>query len=105
MQFIAFQVLIKRIKAISFMMGDKRVPKRKKLLVVLGVLYLFSPFRLIPPVLFPVRYVDSIIIWIWILWYLRDTLDAYWQGDKVVDLSKKYKNRQIIEDVDFEVKE
>ena len=105
MQFITFRVLINRIKAISFMMKDKRVPKRKKLLVILGVAYLFSPLRLIPPVLFPVRYIDSIIIWIWILWYLRDTLDTYWKGEKVLDLSKKYKKKDVIDDVDFEVKE
>ena len=30
MQFLGFQMLIKRIKAIRFMMADKSVPKRKK---------------------------------------------------------------------------
>ena len=53
MQFISFRILIRRIKAIKSMMRDKTVPKRKKALVVAGIIYLFLPIDLIPPVLFP----------------------------------------------------
>ena len=49
MQFISFRVLFRRIKAIKSMMRDKTVPKRKKILVVLGIIYLFLPVDLIPP--------------------------------------------------------
>ena len=48
MQFLGFQMLIKRIKAIRFMMADKSVPKRKKALIVFGIIYLFLPIDLIP---------------------------------------------------------
>ena len=41
MQFLGIRVLLKRIKAIRFMMADKRVPKRKKALIVFGIIYLF----------------------------------------------------------------
>ena len=34
MQFISFRVIMRRIKAIRYMMADKTVPKRKKLLVI-----------------------------------------------------------------------
>ena len=54
MQFISFRILMSRIKAIKTMMHDKTVPKRKKALVVLGIIYLFLPVDLIPPVLFPI---------------------------------------------------
>ena len=60
MQFISFRVLSKRIKAISSMMKDKTVPKRKKLLIVLGIIYLFLPIDLIPPCCFRL---DSSMIW------------------------------------------
>jgi uncharacterized membrane protein YkvA (DUF1232 family) len=103
MQFLSFQIIIKRIKAIRFMMTDKSVPKRKKLLVVAGIVYLFLPFDLIPPILFPFAWLDDLLVWLWILWYLKDTLDAYWLGEKEVDLSKKYRGKKII-DADFEVK-
>lgn len=105
MQFIGFRVIIKRLKAIRFMMKDKSVPKRKKALIVLGIIYLFLPIDLIPPILFPIAWVDDLILWLWILWHLRDTLDKYWMGDQGEDLSKKYRNKTIIDDVDFEIKE
>ena len=60
MQFLGFQMLIKRIKAIRFMMADKSVPKRKKALIVFGIIYLFLPIDLIPPILFPIAWVDDV---------------------------------------------
>ena len=103
MQFISFGVLSKRIKAISSMMKDKTVPKRKKLLIVLGIIYLFLPIDLIPPVLFPFGFLDDLVLWIWIIWHLKDTLDQYWVGEKEVDLSRDFKNKDIVEGVEFTV--
>jgi uncharacterized membrane protein YkvA (DUF1232 family) len=105
MQFISFQVIIKRIKAIKFLLKDKDVPKRKKALVIVGIIYLFVPVDVITPVELPIAWVDDMILWIWILWTLRDELDAYWLGDPSTDLSKKYKGKTIIKDVNFEVDE
>ena len=103
MQFISFSVLSKRIKAILSMMKDKTVPKRKKLLIVLGIIYLFLPIDLIPPVLFPFGFLDDLVLWIWIIWHLKDTLDQYWVGEKEVDLSRDFKNKDIVEGVEFTV--
>ena len=52
MQFLGIQVLFKRIKAIKFMMKDKSVPRRKKALIILGIVYIFLPIDLIPIVSF-----------------------------------------------------
>ena len=103
MQFISFRVLSRRIKAISSMMKDKTVPKRKKLLIVLGIIYVFLPIDLIPPVLFPFGFLDDLVLWIWIIWHLKDTLDQYWVGEKEVDLSRDFKNKDIVEGVEFTV--
>ena len=92
MQFISFRILIRRIKAIKSMMRDKTVPKRKKALVVAGIIYLFLPIDLIPPVLFPFGFLDDLVLWIWIVWTLKDTLDLYWDGEKEQDFSGIYKN-------------
>ena len=62
MQFISFRVLFRRIKAISSMMKDRSVPKRKKALVIFGILYLFMPLDLIPPVIFPFGFLDDLIL-------------------------------------------
>ena len=86
------------------MMSDRTAPLRKKILVIAGIVYLFLPIDLIPPVLFPIAWLDDMIVWLWILWYLKDTLDAYWLGEKEVDFSKRYRDDKIIRDAGFEVK-
>ena len=63
MQFFGLRVLIKRIKAIRFMMADRSVPKRKKALVIAGIIYLFLPIDLIPPILFPIAWMDDLALW------------------------------------------
>ena len=85
------------------MMRDKTVAKRKKLFIVLGIIYLFLPIDLIPPVLFPFGFLDDLVLWIWIIWHLKDTLDQYWVGEKEVDLSRDFKNKDIVEGVEFTV--
>ena len=100
MQFLGFQMLIKRIKAIRFMMADKSVPKRKKALIVFGIIYLFLPIDLIPPILFPIAWVDDVL-----LWYLSKELDKYWYGGKTKDFSKKYRGKTFVDDVEYEVDE
>ncbi len=105
MQFLGIQVLFKRIKAIKFMMKDRSVPRRKKALIVLGIIYIFLPVDLIPIVLFPIAWVDDVALWLFILWYLRNELDKYWMGGKTKDFSKKYRGKTFVDDVEYEVDE
>lgn len=103
MQFFSFRFIINRIKAISSMMRDKTVPKRKKALVIFGLIYLVLPVDIIPPVLFPFGFLDDLVLWIWIIWHLKDTLDQYWLGEKTVDYSKDFKSENLVEGVDYKV--
>ena len=103
MQFFGIQVIFKRIKSIRFMMSDKAVPKRKKLIIILGIVYLFLPIDLIPPILIPIGFLDDIVLWIFILWYLRKELDQYWMGKDSKDYSKKYRGKTILDDVEYTV--
>lgn len=103
MQFISLKVLLSRIKAIRAMMHDKTVPKRKKALVIFGIIYLFLPVDLIPPVLFPFGFLDDLVLWIWIIWNLKDTLDQYWFGEAEQDFSDTFKKEDIVEGVEFTV--
>jgi len=80
-------------------MLDRTVSVWKKFIVVFGIVFLFIS-NLIPPL----GLISDIILWVWILWYLKDTLDQYWLGDKTMDLSKKFSDKDPIDDVDFEVK-
>ena len=103
MQFWSFRVIFSRLKAIRFMMADRTVPKTKKALIIAGIIYLFLPFDLIPALVFPLSLIDDVVVWLLIIWYLRKELDVYWTGEKSKDLSKKYRDRDIVDDVDFEV--
>ena len=105
MQFFGFRVLIKRVKAIRFMMADKTVPKRKKALVIAGIVYLFLPIDIIPPVIFPFGFIDDIVVWLLILWYLSSELDKYWIGEKPKDYSRKFRGKNVVDDVEYDVDE
>ena len=103
MRFFSFRFIINRVKAISSMMKDKTVPKSKKALVLFGLIYLVLPVDIIPPVLFPFGFLDDLVLWIWIIWHLKDTLDQYWVGEKTVDYSKDFKSENLVEGVDYKV--
>lgn len=105
MNFFSMRVLLSRLKAIRFMMVDKKVSIFKKLLVVAGILYLFLPIDLIPVLAFPLSLVDDIAAWLLILWLLKDTLDTYWDGGKTNDYSTRFNKDDIIDDAEYEVKE
>ena len=62
MQFLSLRFIMNRIKAISSMMRDKTVPKRKKALVIFGLIYLVLPVDIIPPVLFPFGFLDDLVL-------------------------------------------
>ena len=85
MHFLGIRILMNRIKVIPYFLKDKTVPVRKKLLVIFGIVYLVSPFDFIPPVFFA----DDLILWIFIIWHLKDDLDMYWKGDKTCGSVKK----------------
>ncbi len=103
MQFIYLQVLMKRLRAIKYFMMDKKVPLRKKLIIVAGFLYLLSPIDLVPePILF-FGIVDDIMLWTFIIWYLKSELDKYWIETDQVKPAEKFRGKKIIDDVNFEV--
>ena len=93
------------MKAIKEMMKDKTVPKRKKALVIFGLIYLFLPVDLIPPVLFPFGFLDDLVLWLFIIWHLSDILYTYWMGEKTEDYSGKFKSKDLVENVSFDVDE
>jgi uncharacterized membrane protein YkvA (DUF1232 family) len=103
MNFISWRVIIRRIGAIRFLMRDKTVPLRKKLLVVFGIAYLIMPFDLIPVVVFYFAWIDDLILWLFILWNLKDYLDKYQYGEKTINIRKNFHGKAVVDDVKFTV--
>ena len=67
----------KRIKAIPKMLKDKKVPWTKKALLIFGIIYLFLPVDLIPPLIPVFGWLDDILIWAAILYFFGPDLDVY----------------------------
>lgn len=105
MQFIFLQVLLKRLRAIRYFMKDKSVPLRKKIIIVVGILYLLSPVDLIPEPILIFGIVDDITLWSFIIWYLKSELDKYWLETDQVKPAEKFRGKNIIDDVNFEVED
>jgi uncharacterized membrane protein YkvA (DUF1232 family) len=105
MNFFSWRVISKRLGAIRHLMVDKTVPKRHKILVVFGLIYLFSPLDLIPAVIFPFAWMDDMLLWIYIIFTLKEYLDKYWLGEPVIDLSKKFKSKTVVDDVEYSVED
>lgn len=103
MQFIFLQVLMKRLKAIKYFMKDKGVPLRKKIIIVVGTLYLLLPIDLIPEPILIFGIVDDVVLWTFIIWYLKSELDHYWIETDQVKPAAKFRGKNIINDVKFEV--
>ena len=105
MQFLFMRVLLRRIRAIPSFLRDRTVPLRKKIIIVIGTVYLLSPIDLIPAPVLLFNVIDDIVLWGFILFYLRDELDRYWLGEKVVKPEERFRGKKIIDDVNFEIKD
>lgn len=98
MQFVSFAVLGKRIKSIKALLKDPNVPKRKKFLVIFGIIYLLMPIDLIPAPVLIFGFVDDIVLWLFILTHLKDELDQYWkESEESFSTKDDLKDRTIIE--------
>ena len=98
MHFIGLRILLNRLRAIPYFLKDKTVPLYKKILVILCAAYIVVPIDFVP--LFPL---DDLILFIFVVWHLKDYLDEYWKGEKTVDLSKKFRDKNIVDGVEFTV--
>ena len=79
MQYLTFAILIKRIRAIKSLLLDSSVPKRKKILIIFGIIYLLMPFDIIPAPVLGFSIIDDAVLWIFILSHLSQELDSYWK--------------------------
>lgn len=101
MQFISMAVLIKRIKALKAFLFDKSVSKLKKVVVIFGIIYLFSPIDLIPAPILGFSVIDDLVLWGFILSWLGKELDQYWmESDSEAsdaEIRKNLKGKKIFE--------
>ena len=83
-----FRLLFRRIKGIIPMIRDKNVAWWKKAILIFGMIYLFLPADLIPPIVPVFGWFDDLAVWIAILYFMRTELDSHIPG--AVDPAEKY---------------
>ncbi len=110
MRYLSFAILGKRIRSIKKFLLDPSVPKRKKLLIIFGIIYLIAPIDIIPEPVLGFGLIDDIILWLFILTHLSDELDKYWkesdEGQEKashVDPEKAFKGKIIIDGTGVEI--
>ena len=85
--------IIKNFRLIKRMMADGNVSFWKKALIV----------EIVPDILLPFGLIDDIILWLLIMYILKDTMRKYRDEDSRGE-RVKYKRGNIIEGVSYEVK-
>jgi uncharacterized membrane protein YkvA (DUF1232 family) len=101
--FILF-LLMKRISKLGHFLKDKKQPFYKKALIIFGIIYLINPIDLIPFPVLGFSLIDDLVIWIAILTYLGESLDRYDDEKNDKRPQDLYKNKTIIDTLDYEVK-
>ena len=101
-RWLIFPLIAAELKNIIKMMKDKSAPKRYKAVVILGLIYLFSPVDLIPAPVLGLSIIDDISVWAAILSYLHKPVSAY-KDEKIDPKGRKYKGKKIVEVEDFVV--
>ena len=104
MRYLSFAILGKRIRSIKKFLLDPSVPKRKKLLIIFGIIYLIMPIDVIPEPVLGFGFIDDIVLWLFILTHLSDELDKYWktsdegqEKSSHVDPEKAFRGKTIID--------
>lgn len=106
MGLLSLYILKKRIQSIRPMLKDSTVSVWKKALIIGGLVYLFLPFDLIPPMVPIFGFLDDAILWAFIISYLKDDLDRYWIDEKNSSpYAKKFYGKNIVDNVDYTVEE
>ncbi|MDR0851230.1 MAG: DUF1232 domain-containing protein [Clostridiales Family XIII bacterium] len=105
MNFFTWSVLSKRVGAIKSLMKDNAVPRRQKFLVAFGIFYLILPLDIIPAVLFPIAWMDDLVLWIFIIYSLKESLDKYWLGEKTIDITENFEGKEFIDEAHFTIED
>jgi uncharacterized membrane protein YkvA (DUF1232 family) len=74
---VFFRLLLRRIRGIIPMIKDKKVAWWKKAILIFGMVYLFLPADLIPPIVPVFGWFDDLAVWVAILYFMRTELDSH----------------------------
>lgn len=83
---------------------DKEVPFRKKIILIIGIIYFLVPIDFIPEPILLIGFIDDIVILAFVLTKLSSDLDKYMEDKEIIKKNKGVKGK-IIENVEYEIKD
>ncbi len=99
-------MLFRRIRAIIPLMKDREVKWWKKAIFIIGIVYLLLPFELIPPLVPLFGWLDDVLLWIAILYFMGPELDRHMPESMARGSNKKYRYKdEDVHEVEFTVNE
>lgn len=81
---------------------DKNIPFRKKLWIILPLIYILSPIDLIPFPVLGFSFIDDLVVFIYLMSVVNDKVNKYYDEDEE---KENIDNDKIIESVDYKVEE
>ena len=86
-----------RIKGIFPMLKDKNVAWWKKAILIAGMIYLVLPVDLIPPLVPVFGWLDDVLVWVAILYFMGKELDRYVPEKTGGNKKYRYKDSDVTE--------
>ena len=92
------KIFFRRVVSLRYYLMDPDRPKRKKILIISGIIYLLSPIDLVPEPVFGLGLIDDVVLWIFLLSHLAEELDVY-QGKSGIsrEARRRYRGTKIWE--------
>ncbi len=95
---------LKKIPIAFTFLFDKDVPFKKKILLIIGIIYFALPIDFIPEPILLLGFIDDIAILAFVLTKLSSDLDEYIKNKEIKKKNKDIKGK-IIENVEYDIKD
>lgn len=92
-------ILIRKIGLLPRYLKDPQTLFWKKIMVVLGIVYVVSPFDILPDPVLGLGFIDDAVLITYIMSRISDELEKYLPSE----ISKEFDKEKIIDDVDYKI--
>jgi len=93
--------LIKQFSYLIRLLKDSEVKIRDKIIILLMILYIFSPLDLIPAPIFGFSIIDDLIVLIFLMGILNKLLIKYGYKEE----KKDFKDEDVVDNVEYKIED
>jgi len=93
--------LIRQFSYLIRLLKDSEVKIRDKIIILLMILYIFSPLDLIPAPIFGFSIIDDLIVFIFLMGILNKLLIKYGYKEE----KKDFKDEDVVDNVEYKIED